>query len=138
MSFGSQLREFRDEYLHITQKQMAQDLGVNPGTISRYESDEREFPIEQLQVMKELYNIPDDMFLAIILDRPLKSVRPSTGLRTLDSTSYYSNGWNEPADAEYRLREIIAVTDQMTPDNRALFFAGLQNFVQLFKNQLRN
>ena len=136
MSFGSQLREFREEYLHITQKQMAQDLGVNPGTISRYESDEREFPIEQLKVVKELYAIPDEMFLAILLERPLKTVRSGNGLRTLDSTSNYVNRLSDPTENEQYIRDIVAIAERMTPENRALFFSGLQSFIQLYSNQL--
>ncbi|AXI01169.1 XRE family transcriptional regulator [Sporosarcina sp. PTS2304] len=138
MSFGSQLREFREEYLHITQKQMAQDLGVNPGTISRYESDEREFPIEQLKVVKELYRIPDEMFLAILLERPLKTVRSGNGLRTLDSTSDYANRSADSVVEEQYMRDIMAIAERMAPENRALFFTGLQSFIQLYKNQLDN
>lgn len=141
MSFGSQLREYREEYLRITQKQMAEDLGVNSATISRYEADRREFPLEQLPLLKELYDIPDDMFLALILDRPLKTVRSFKGLRTLDQQTMYGESfcsqYADVIEAETELKEMIALAAYMRPEQRRLFLPALRSLFQLFDQQLR-
>ncbi|WP_158233652.1 helix-turn-helix domain-containing protein [Sporosarcina sp. P35] len=140
MSFGSQLREYRDEYLHTSQKQMAQDLGIDPATISRYESNRRGFPIEQLPLIKKLYKIPDDILLAMILGRPLKKVR-SFSSQTLDSTAAYEKGflaqYGSLIESEPLLKEFIVRADSLDEEDRHLLLSGLLNFIQLYENQQR-
>lgn len=141
MSFGSQLREFREEHLHITQKKMAHDLGVDPTTFSRYESDSREFPIELLQQIKVQYDIPDELFLALVLQRPLKSFRFIPHSHTMDSASDYSSPTPQKTsdlfETEPALQGLTAFVEQIQPADRQLFFAGIQNFIQLYKNLMR-
>ncbi|PIC77152.1 hypothetical protein CSV74_07735 [Sporosarcina sp. P19] len=138
MSFGTQLREYRDEYLHISQKQMAEDLGVDGATMSRYESSERVFPIYLVPLIKEIYNIPDDVLLAMILDKPLKTVR-SFSNQTLDSTATYKNGflaqYGSLIENEPLLKEFILRANSLDHENRQLLLSGMLNLMQLFDNQ---
>ena len=138
MSFGTQLKEYRDEYLHISQKQMAEDLGVDGATMSRYESDNRGFPIDLVPLIKETYNIPDEVLIAMIMDKPLKSVR-SFSNRTLDSTASYEKGflaqYGSLIENEPLLREFILQTDSLDYENRQLLLSGMLNLLQLFHNQ---
>lgn len=138
MSFGTQLKEYRDEYLHISQKQMAEDLGVDGATMSRYESDSRGFPIYLVPLIKEIYNIPDDVLLAMIMDKPLKTVRPYSN-QTLDSTATYEKGfltqYGSLIENEPLLKEFILHTDSLDHDNRQLLLSGMLNLMQLFANQ---
>ncbi|WP_194841418.1 helix-turn-helix domain-containing protein [Sporosarcina obsidiansis] len=141
MSFGTQLREYREEYLEITQKQMAMDLGIDAGNLSRYESDRREFPIEHLPLVKKVYNIPDDIFLAMVLDRPLKTVRSFKGLQTLENQSSYTNTFMDQhvglIESEPELKEIIMLIAYLSKEDRKLFLSAIRNLLQLFENQLR-
>ncbi|PIC57822.1 hypothetical protein CSV80_07740 [Sporosarcina sp. P12(2017)] len=138
MSFGTQLREYRDEYLQISQKQMAEDLGVDGATMSRYESSERVFPIYLVPLIKEIYNIPDDVLLAMILDKPLKTVRPFSN-QTLDSTATYKNGflaqYGSLIENEPLLKEFILRANSLNHENRQLLLSGMLNLMQLFDNQ---
>lgn len=141
MSFGTQLKEYRDEYLHISQKQMAEDLGVDGATMSRYESDIRGFPIYLIPRIKETYNIPDDVLLAMIMDKPLKSLRPLSN-RTLDSTATYEKGfiaqYGSLIENEPLLKEFILQVDSLDHENRQLLLSGMLNLMQLFHNQSGN
>lgn len=64
MSFGSRLKELRIEN-NISQKQVANDIGISTTTISQYESDSR-FPNEDM--LKRLclyYKISSDYLLGL-------------------------------------------------------------------------
>ncbi|EGQ26621.1 hypothetical protein HMPREF9372_1308 [Sporosarcina newyorkensis 2681] len=139
MSFGTQLREYREEHLEITQKQMAMDLGLDAGNLSRYESNHREFPISHLPHVQKVYDIPDDVFLAMILDRPLKTVLSLKGLQTLEYQSSYSDSFVEQhadlIESEPILKEIIMRTAHLNKEERQLFLSGIRNLLQLFGNQ---
>ncbi|WP_301107694.1 helix-turn-helix transcriptional regulator [Sporosarcina sp.] len=138
MSFGTQLREYREEYLKITQKQMAEDLGVNAATISRYESDQREFPVEQLPLMKKLYNISDEVFLAIILDRPLKTVLSFKDMYTLDHTSNYANSflpqYADLIENEPDLKGLIATLARLEDEERKMLLSGIRSILHALQN----
>jgi len=73
--FGPQFREYREEYLNIRQSEAAHALHIAPKTLSNYELRKRAVPMELLPKFKQVFNIPDDYFLAMILCRPLKHVR---------------------------------------------------------------
>ncbi len=73
--FGAQFREYREEYLNIRQSEAAHALHIDPKTLSNYELRKRAVPMELLPKFKEVFNIPDDYFLAMVLCRPLKHVR---------------------------------------------------------------
>lgn len=73
--FGPQFREYREEYLNIRQAEAAHALHIDPKTLSNYELKKRAVPMELLPRFKQVFNIPDDYFLAMILCQPLKHVR---------------------------------------------------------------
>lgn len=64
MSFGSRLKGLRIEN-HISQKQVALDIGISTTTISQYESDRR-FPNEEtLKRLCIYYKISSDYLLGL-------------------------------------------------------------------------
>ena len=141
MSFGTQLKEYRDEYLHISQKQMAEDLGVDGATMSRYESDIRGFPIDLVPQIKELYDIPDDVLMAMILGKPLKTLRPFSN-QTLDSTAAYEKGflaqYGPWIEGEPLLKEFILRMHSFEPENRQLVLSGVLDLLQAFEKRHGN
>lgn len=62
MTFGERLKMLREEK-RLTQKQVADELGFESATISKYEKDMREPNIESLVKLANLFNISLDELL---------------------------------------------------------------------------
>ena len=61
-SFGDRLRELRDQR-DISQKELADKLGVNKQTISQYERDVREPSLDMLSSLCDFFNVSADYIL---------------------------------------------------------------------------
>ena len=59
MSIGNKIKEYREKN-NMTQKEIAEILGVEPGTISKYESGMIEPNIESLKRLADTFNITVD------------------------------------------------------------------------------
>lgn len=139
MGFGAQLREYREEHLDISQKEMARTLGIDTTNMSRYEADKHQFTVDFIQKIRETYDIPDDMFLAMIEGTPLRSVRKS--MHTWEDPSTYSSTFlgqhAELVEEEKDLRRLLAFAASLTDDDRKLLLSGLSNLIQLYENLLK-
>ncbi|MDZ5711276.1 helix-turn-helix domain-containing protein [Jeotgalibacillus haloalkalitolerans] len=67
MSLAHILKYYREEVVEISQKDAAYQLNIRPATLSNYERGVRQFPIDILRKMKDIYHIDDDTFMAIVL-----------------------------------------------------------------------
>ena len=56
MNIGNKIKQYR-ELNKMTQKDIAEVLGVEPGTISKYESGALEPNIESLKRLAEIFNV---------------------------------------------------------------------------------
>ena len=61
---GKRLKELRDER-NLTQKQLADALGINTVTYLHYEKDQREPPLSLLADLAEYYSVSVDYLLGI-------------------------------------------------------------------------
>ena len=62
MSIGNKIKQLREER-KMTQKDIAEILDVEPGTISKYESGTIEPSIESLKKLSETFNVTIDELL---------------------------------------------------------------------------
>ena len=60
------LKEFRQKY-HLSQKEVAESIGIDQRQWSRYENGINEFPIRYLKQICQKYNISADELLGIEL-----------------------------------------------------------------------
>ena len=59
MNFGSVLKQLRQEY-HLTQKQLAEVLGLSESTIGMYERGQREPDFETAEAIADYFNVDMD------------------------------------------------------------------------------
>ena len=61
---GKRLKELREEK-GLTQKKLAEDLGLNPVTYLHYEKAQREPPLAVLAEMAEYFGVSTDFLIGI-------------------------------------------------------------------------
>ena len=76
MPFYEHLREYREQQLNISQKEVASRLNIDHSSLSKYERGERAIPIDLLPDFKRVLNISDKDFLNMVLNKPYKSENP--------------------------------------------------------------
>ena len=62
---GERLRELRCEH-NLTQKQIAESLGISIRAYSHYEMGDREPSIEVIKLLCKLFNVSSDYLLGLI------------------------------------------------------------------------
>ena len=67
----AKLREFREKY-NLSQRQVAESIGIDQRQWSRYENGVNEFPIRYLKQICEKYNVSADEILGIKLSSEAK------------------------------------------------------------------
>lgn len=140
MSFGKQFKEYREEYLRMKQFEAAHQLNIDPAALSNYERGERSFPHELLPVVKKTFAIPDDYFLAMILNKPLKYVRSSEILQPLKAQELKSRYMDQFIDKHRalfeendELREFVSLISLLTEKDRRLFLNANKSMLTLFQ-----
>jgi len=83
MSLGDRLKEKR-KTKKLTQQDVAEKLGINNTTISKWESDTYEPDAENLKKLAELYDVTVDFLLGRNSDE--------SGNQTIRSSAYYGGG----------------------------------------------
>ncbi|MFS0575853.1 helix-turn-helix transcriptional regulator [Sporosarcina sp. 179-K 3D1 HS] len=128
MHFGQQFREYREEYLHMRQKEAAYRLNLSPETLSNYERNERGFSVDLLPVVQKTFNIPTDYFMAMIMGEPLKSVREdkeNQPIKTNELKERYMDSFidrhRELFEESAELREFVALLSTLTEKDRRIF-----------------
>ena len=87
MSFGSRMKQLRIKN-HLSQANLAAELGVSTNTISQYETDKR-FPDQKCLIkICRYFNISSDYLLGLseIPNPPMSSNKPSNHYNTYNDT----------------------------------------------------
>lgn len=133
MNVGERIQEARKQ-AGLTQKELAQKLGLATGTIQQYELDKRQPRIEQLKEISSVLNVTLGYLLGYeniktqkILDAALhqngKELENLLGLEPGSIISFY-----EKRDLKKRyfniaeVQEILEKLDKLTPDAQSLVF----------------
>lgn len=144
MHFGTQFKEYREEYLRLKQLEAAYELKIDPAALSNYERNERGFPNDLLPIVKETFSIPDDYFLAMVLGTPLKSVRDSTVTQPAKAAEVQEKYMNSFIDRHRQLfeesselREFVAIASQLTEKDRRIFLNSNKALLSLFHKYVK-
>ena len=139
MHFGTQFKEYREEYLRVKQFEAARELNIDPAALSNYERSERGFPIDLLPTVKETFNIPDDYFLAMVLGTPLKLVRDTAVLQPVKAQEVKAQYMDSFIDRHRQLfeenpelRELVALISLLTEKDRRIFLNSNKALLTLF------
>ena len=145
MHFGQQFREYREEYIHIRQKEAAYKLNITPETLSNYERNERGFPQDLMAVAKRVFDIPDDYFLAMVLGDPLKSVRADKEDRALQTNELKERYMDSFIDSHRQifedsaeLREFVTLLATLTEKDRRDFLNVNKKMLELIFKRDKN
>lgn len=140
MNFGKYLREYR-ESLGISQTEAAFRLGMVPNTYSNYERCERQIPIEYLPIIKENFNIPDDQFLDMLLNRPRKKLSAkASALKTKELKERYLTSFGEYIyeliEESPELRQLLSFISIQDKKNRRLFLNAIKTILSLYEENI--
>lgn len=139
MGFGKRLKEYR-ESLGINQTEAALRLDLVPNTYSNYEGEKRQVPIEFLPHIKEKFEIPDDQFLEMLLNRPRKKLpAEQSASRTKDLKERYITNFGESAydliEESPELRQLISFVAKQNKKSRRLFLNAIRNILLICEEQ---
>ncbi|MFY3791599.1 helix-turn-helix domain-containing protein [Ureibacillus sp. MALMAid1270] len=140
--FGKHLKEYREE-LNINQNEAAYMLGIIPNTYSNYERCERPIPMAYLPIIKEVFQIPDDRFLDMLLDRPRRKTRESAeeaAIRLKDMREKYITGVTDSLydliNDSSELRQLLGFISTMDSKKRRLYLNGLRQILVVYDDLL--
>ncbi|MUV05891.1 hypothetical protein GOP80_01645 [Planococcaceae bacterium Storch 2/2-2] len=143
MSFGTLFREFREEYLKIKQVEAALLLEIDQVVLSNYERGKREFPLTLLPKVKEIFHIPDDIFLAMVLNEPLKEARdqtipfPEQAKEVQDDyTDSFASEYSHLIEQSPELRELLLVLSHLSEKDRRDLLNSFKGFTEVFQHTL--
>ncbi|KGR80138.1 helix-turn-helix domain-containing protein [Ureibacillus manganicus] len=138
LKFGKHLKEYREE-LNINQNEAAYMLGIVPNTYSNYERCERPIPMVYLPKIKEVFKIPDDRFLDMLLDRPRNKKRESVedaAVRLKDMREKYITGVTdslyEVINNSAELRQLLGFIQMMDTKKQRLYLNGLRQILVVY------
>lgn len=141
--FGRQFKEYRDEYLGIKQLEAAAQLSISSSALSNYERGDRDVSSEMLAEFKEVFNIPDDYFVAMITGRPLREVRPSAptpASKTSEIRTVYRDGFVDShrtlIEESRELREVITLVSSLTAKDRRNYLNSIKGNLHVFRSLL--
>ncbi|MFC4410641.1 helix-turn-helix domain-containing protein [Chungangia koreensis] len=139
MPFGDHLREYREEYLKIKQKEAANRLDVDSTVLSNYELNKREVPLYLLPKIKEIYEIPDELFLRMVLDMPLKSAKPPVVPLTEQAKEihekyldHFVRDHEELIRESNELRELISYVARFDQKKRRILLNAIKQIIDIF------
>ena len=142
LNFGRHLKEYREE-LNINQNEAAYMLGIVPNTYSNYERCERPIPMIYLPKIKEVFNIPDDRFLDMLLDRPRRKKRESAeeaAIRLKDMREKYITGVTDSLydvlNDSAELRQLLGFIQMMDAKKRRLYLNSLRQILVVYDDLL--
>ncbi len=143
MNFGEYLRQYREEELNITQTEAAYRLNLIPNTYSNYERCERPIPIDLLPKIKETFNIPDELFLDMLLDRRRNKKRLSIeaiAMQTKELRERYITNFGESyfelLQESSELRQLLGFINAQDTKKRRLFLNALKSILLIYDNML--
>ncbi|MFP3917903.1 helix-turn-helix transcriptional regulator [Lysinibacillus telephonicus] len=143
MNFGEHLREYREEELNITQGEAAYRLNLVPNTYSNYERCERPVPIDLLPKIKETFNIPDEQFLDMLLDRPRNKKKLSVealAMQTKDLRERYivnfGESYFELLQESPELRQLLGFIKVQDAKRRRLFVNAIKSILLVYDDAL--
>nr|WP_106783569.1 helix-turn-helix transcriptional regulator [Lysinibacillus timonensis] len=138
VNFGKYLKEYR-ENLHINQTEAAYMLGILPNTYSNYERCERPIPMHHLPKIKEVFDIPDELFLDMLLDRPRKKKKESPEeaiTRLLDMRESYIVGVTrsvyDMVNDSGELRQLLGFLQMLDDSDRRPYLIGLREVMVIY------
>jgi transcriptional regulator with XRE-family HTH domain len=139
MSFGMQLREYREEELNITQSEAAYQLNLVPNTYSNYERCERPIPIELLPKIKDTFKIPDEQFLDMLLNRSRSKKKLSIealAMQTKDLRERYivnfGESYFELLQESPELRQLLGFINVHDTKKRRLFLNAIKSILLIY------
>ena len=142
-SFGAQFKEYRESYLNITQTEAAAALNMKKESLSQYERDHRNFPPEDYKLAREIFQIPDDYFIAMVTGVPLKSVRAkeqSLPEVTKDLRVSYQDHFLEQFEdvilQNDEMRELIALVALLDKKYQRQLLNTFKGFTNLYQNEI--
>lgn len=141
MDFGKNLREYR-ESLGISQTEAALRLDLVPNTYSNYERGERQIPIEYLPLIKEKFEISDEQFLDMLLDRPRQKLPAEvSALKTKDIKERYLTHFGENIyeliEQSPELRQLLSFIAKQDKKSRRLFLNAIRTILSIYGEQLK-
>lgn len=143
MSFGMQLREYREEELNITQSEAAYQLNLVPNTYSNYERCERPIPIDLLPKIKETFNIPDEQFLDMLLSESRSKKKRSIealAMQTKDLRERYITNFGESyfelLEESSELRQLLSFINVQDTKKRRLFLNAIKSILMVYDDVL--
>lgn len=143
MNFGEHLREYREEELNITQGEAAYRLNLVPNTYSNYERCQRPIPIDLLPKIKETFNIPDEQFLDMLLDRPRNKKKLSVealAMQTKDLRERYiinfGESYFELLQESPELRQLLGFINVQDAKRRRLFLNAIKSILLVYDDAL--
>lgn len=83
VNFALRLKELREKK-HLSQKQLAVELGVAVGSVGMWESAERIPPAKRLRVIAEYFNVSVDYLLGLIDDSEITTAAPMDDIYTAE------------------------------------------------------
>lgn len=142
MEFGKRLREYR-ESLGISQTEAALRLEMIPNTYSNYERGERQIPIELLPVIKEKFEISDEQFLDMLLDRPRQKLPAEvSALKAKELKERYITSFGESSydliNQSPELRQLLSFVKKLDKKKRRLFLNAIKTILSIYEDQLNN
>ncbi|SOB90220.1 helix-turn-helix protein [Ureibacillus xyleni] len=143
MHFGKHLRQYREE-LNITQGEAAYQLGLVPNTYSNYERCERPIPIELLPKIKEVFNIPDEQFLDMILNQsrnrrkmPVEELAMQTReLRERYMVNFGESYFDLIANLP-ELRQLLGFLNSLNAKRQRLYLNAIKSILMVYDDLLK-
>ncbi|TSI07405.1 helix-turn-helix domain-containing protein [Lysinibacillus sp. BW-2-10] len=143
MNFGRLLREYREDELNITQSEAAYQLDIVPSTYSNYERCDRSVPIALLPKIKEAFNIPDEQFLNMILNRPHNRKKLSAeglAMQTKELRERYITNFGESyfdlIQQSPELRQLLGFIHILDVKKRKLLLNALKSILLVYDDML--
>lgn len=135
MAFCERFREYREYELNIKQIEAAYMLGLPKNTYSNYERGDRPFPIDMLPHIKETFNIPDDVFLDMVLDRKRPIVEKKAPMQTNDLRSMYLLNFDvkhqQLIHESDELRQLLSFVGMLDVKNRRAVLNAMKTLLSL-------
>ncbi|AYD39598.1 helix-turn-helix domain-containing protein [Clostridium fermenticellae] len=120
MEIGSKIKKIR-ESKGLTQKQLAEKIGVTPVTITRYENDNRKPDFDTLEKIADYFNVSIDYLLGRtdskeIISNPKKDTSVEKISESLSDDPELANFWNTLKERE-DLKLLFKQTKDMVPND---------------------
>lgn len=119
MKFGNTLSDLRNK-AHITQKDLANILGVSRGTIGMYEIGQRDPDTETLKKISDYFNVSVDYLLGRTDNKVVSDSKEDTPVekisKSLDDDPDLSEFWNVLKERE-DLKLLFKQTKSMAPND---------------------